>query len=635
MRESAMSQDGFKRKLAAILSADVEGYSRLMDDDEEATIRTLTSYRIALSDLIQQYRGRVVDTTGDNLMAEFTSVVDAVNCAVEIQRELAERNAELHYNRKMEFRIGVNLGDVIEEEGRIYGDGVNIAARVETMAEAGGICITGRAYDQVANKLGLEYENLGEHRVKNISTPIRVYRVLSYPGATAHRVVRAKKVVRHKWRLITVTLSSILILVIAALAIWENYFHLPHVELAVAEDNVFNLPKGPKVAVLPFDNMSGNTEQDYLSDGLTENIITGLSGYPKLFVIARNSSFFYKGKPVNVQQVAKELGVRYVIEGSVQKTENRLRITVQLIDAVAGHHMWAERYDRELKDIFEIQDQITMQVIRALAVELTEGDQFRTRLKRPANIEAFIKLLKALELYRQSNKEDNARARQLIKESIQLDPHQPESYLIMALTYLEDIWFGSESPLFSFAQASNNLKKAMDLDNNNSDAYTVLSYLFTMKRDHEKAIVAAKQAITLNPSSADAYLGLGSALYFSNKPKEAIDYLKKAIRLNPMPPSDYYLFLGHCYLGLERFAEALEVYKKAAEIAPVNLYAHLGLAVTYVNMGREHEAREAALKVLSIDPDFSINADRKASPNKNRDAVKRFYEAARKAGLPD
>jgi adenylate cyclase len=630
-----MADEGFKRKLAAILSADVEGYSRLMDDDEEATVRTLTSYRTAIADLVQQFRGRVVDTPGDNILADFISVVDAVNCAVEIQRELAERNAELPYNRKMAFRIGINLGDVIEEEGRIYGDGVNIAARMEGMAEAGGICISGRAYDQVANKLGLEYENLGEHQVKNISTPIRVYRVLSYPGAAAHRVIQAKKVVRHKWRIIAIALSVIMILAIAAVAIWENYFHLPHVEMVAAEDKVFNLPKGPKVAVLPFDNMSGDPEQDYLSDGLTENIITGLSGYPKLFVIARHSSFFYKGKSVNVQQIAKELGVRYMIEGSVQKTENRLRITVQLIDAVAGHHMWAEKYDRDLNDIFEIQDEITMQVIRALAVELTEGNQFRTRLKRPGNIEAFIKLLKALELWRQSNKEDNVHARQLIKESIQSDPQQPESYLIMALTYLDDIWYGSESPLFSFAQASKNLKKAMTLDNNNSDAFIVLSYLLTMKRDHEEAIAAAKQAITLNPSAADAYFGLGIAFFFSSKPKEALDYLKKAIRLNPMPPSDYYLILGHCYRGLERFAEALEVYKKAVEIAPGNIYAHLGLAVLYIFMGRDHEARAAASQVLSIDPDFSVNAVRKASPHKDRDGEESYYEAARKAGLPD
>jgi adenylate cyclase len=506
---------------------------------------------------------------------------------------------------------------------------------VEALAEAGGISISGRAYDQVANKLGLEYENLGEHQVKNISTPIRVYRVLSHPGAAAHRVIKAKKTVRHKWRIIAITSSVILILVIAAVVIWEHYFDLPIVEMPAAEDKVFNLPEGPKVAVLPFDNLSADPGQEYLSDGFTENIITGLSGLPKLFVIARHSSFSYKGESVKVQQVAKELAVRYVIEGSVQRTENRLRITVQLIDAVTGNHMWAEKYDRDLNDIFEIQDEITMQVIRALAVELTEGDQFRTRLKRPANIEAFIKLLKALELYRQSNKEDNIHARELIKESIQLDPQQPESYLIMALTYLEDIWFGSESPLFSFAQASNNLKKAMALDKNNSDAYSVLSYLLIMKRDHEEAIAAAKKAIALNPSAADAYLGLGHALFFSSKPKEALDYLKKAIRLNPMPPSDYYLILGHCYRSLERFTEALEVYKKAVEIAPSNIYAHLGLAVLYIFMGRDHEARAAASKVLRIDPDFSLNAIRKASPHKDQDGEDSYYEAARKAGLPE
>ncbi|NIM93289.1 MAG: guanylyl cyclase, partial [Anaerolineales bacterium] len=299
-----MTTKGIKRKLSAILSADVKEYSRLISQDEIGTIRTLTAYKEAMSSLIQQYKGRMVDSPGDNLLAEFGSVVDAVNCAVEIQRELAERNAELPSARQMEFRIGVNLGDVVEEEGRIYGDGVNIASRVERLAEGGGICISGMAYDQVANKLGLEYENLGEHQVKNISTPIRVYRVLSYPGAAAHRVIQAKVFVRRKWRKIALALSVILILAIAAVAIWEHYFHLPHVEMVATEDEVFNLPKGPKVAVLPFNNMSGDPEQEYLSDGLTENIITGLSGCPKLFVIARHSSFSYKGKSVNVQQVA-------------------------------------------------------------------------------------------------------------------------------------------------------------------------------------------------------------------------------------------------------------------------------------------------------------------------------------------
>jgi len=629
-----MTKEGFKRKLTAILSADVEGYSRLMDDDEEATVRTLTSFRTTIADLVEQYRGRVVDSPGDNILSEFISVVDSLNCAVEIQRELAERNAEFPDNRRMEFRIGVNLGDVIEEKGRIYGDGVNIAARVETMAEAGGISISGRAYDHVENKLDLEYEYLGEQKVKNITRPIRIYRVLSYPGAAAHRVIQVKKAVRHKWRIIAVALSSLLILAIAAVVIWENYFHLPPVELAAIEDKEFNLPQGPKVAVLPFDNMSGDPEQNYLSDGLTENIITGLSGCPKLFVIARHSSFAFKGKSMKVQQVAKELRVRYVIEGSVQKTENRLRITVQLIDAVTGHHMWAEKYDRDLRDFFEIQDEITIQIIKALAVKLTEGDQARIWLNRPANLEAFIKLFKAYELYRQQNKEDNIRARQLIEESIQLDPQLPESYLLLATTYLEGLWFG-ESSLLSFAQASKNLKKAMLLDKNNSDAYIVLGYLLAMKRNHEEAIAAAKKAITLNPNSADAYFELGCALYWSSRSEEAINYVQKAIRLNPMPPTIYIHRIGLCYLDLDRFEEALKYFKKVIEISPDFLWAHYNLAVTYINMGRETEARAAALKVLSIDPDFSVDAVEKASPHKDRERVRRRCEAARKAGLPE
>jgi TolB-like protein/class 3 adenylate cyclase len=347
-----MTEQGFKRKLAAILSADVKDYSRMMRDDEDSTIRMLTNYRSAISNLIQKFRGHVVDAIGDNMLAKFASVVDAVNCAVEIQRELAERNAELPDERKMDFRIGVNLGDVVEEEGRIYGDGVNIAARMEGLAEAGGVCISGSVHDSVESKLGLEYEFLGEKEVKNIDKPVRAYRVLTFPGAAAHRVVQAKVAVGKKWRKLAIVAAGVLVVVVAAAALWNRYFRYPAVGKASVENMAYPLPEKPSIAVLPFANMSDDPGKEYLSDGITEQIITSLSKIPRLFVISRTSTFTYKDKPVKVQQVAEELGIRYVLEGSVQQSGAKIRITAQLIDALTGRHIWAKRYERNYKDLW-------------------------------------------------------------------------------------------------------------------------------------------------------------------------------------------------------------------------------------------------------------------------------------------
>jgi TolB-like protein/class 3 adenylate cyclase len=338
-----MAEQGFKRKLTAILSADVVGYSRLMEDNEEATIRALTTYRNSMSTLIQKHGGRVVDMTGDNLMAEFSSVVDAIKCSVETQKEISERNANLPDNRQMLFRIGVNLGDIVEEDDRIYGDGVNIAARLEGLAEAGGICISGTAYDQLKNKLQLGYQYLGEHSVKNIAAPVRVYKVLMEPEAAGKIIGEKRKTKR--WMAAAAT-----VVLFIGLAGWYLFIQqTKRIEPASMEKMAFPLPEKPSIAVLPFDNMSKDPEQAYLADGLSEEIITALSSVPNLFVIARNSSFTYKGKPVKVQQVSEELGVRYILEGSVRKAENRLRINAQLIDALKGHHLWAESFDRVLK----------------------------------------------------------------------------------------------------------------------------------------------------------------------------------------------------------------------------------------------------------------------------------------------
>ncbi len=340
-----------KRKLSAIFSADVKGYSRLMGDDEAATVRTLTAYRQIITSLIEKHRGRVVDSPGDNLLAEFASVVDAVESAAEIQKELKVQNADLPEGRKMEFRVGINMGDVIEEGDRIYGDGVNIAARMEALAEAGGICISGKVHAEVKNKLGFAHEYLGEQEVKNISEPVHAYRVLMEPGAagTESAPIPARRNQR-RWAVA----AAVAIVILGGAAVWNFYLRPPPIEPASVEKMAFPLPEKPSIAVLPFTNLSGDKKQDYLGDGLTENIITALSQLPEMFVIARTSTFKYKDKAMKVQKVAEDLGVRYVLEGSVQKSGDQVRITAQLIDAIKGNHLWAKSYDREFKDVDRI-----------------------------------------------------------------------------------------------------------------------------------------------------------------------------------------------------------------------------------------------------------------------------------------
>ena len=358
-----MAQDKFKRKLTTIFSADVAGYSRLMGEDEAATVKTLEQYKGIMSELIHQHRGRVVDSPGDNLLAEFTSVVDAVQCAVATQKELQARNAELPENRRMQFRIGVNLGDVIEEESRIYGDGVNIAARLESLADPGGICVSKTAFDQIETKLPFGYEYLGEQSVKNIAKAVGAYRVLMEPRVTVSGA-RAPKV--PFWRHKTVLPSAMVALVaIIGVGVWNFYWRAPKIEPASKEKMAFPLPDVPSIAVLPFVNRSEDPKQEFLCDGMTEDIITALSKVPNMFVIARNSTFTYKGKPVKVKQVSEELGVRYVLEGSLQRSGDRLRIIVQLIDALTGNHLWADKFDGALEQVFDLQDQITASVIGA------------------------------------------------------------------------------------------------------------------------------------------------------------------------------------------------------------------------------------------------------------------------------
>ncbi len=430
-----MSAVNLKRKLAAILSADVEGYSRLMSEDEVGTIRTVNSYKEVMTALIRQYSGRVVDAPGDNLLAEFASVVDAVNCAVEIQRELAERNETLPAKQQMHFRIGVNLGDIVEEEERIYGDGVNIAARLESLCDGGGICISGTVFEHVENKLDLKFIDLGKHKVKNILKPIHVYRLITSDEPRG-----------------------------------------PAMNLTL------DLPEKPSIAVLPFVNLSGDPENEYISDGLTENIIGGLSKIPEMFVIASNSSFTYKGKSVKVQQVAEDLGVRYVLEGSIQKSVDQLRVTAQLVDALQGHHLWSEKYDRKMVNLFSVQDDITLNIVIALQVKLTEGEQAIIH-HSTESLEAWALAVKANGLLRTYAREDIASSRELFKKAVEIDPNYAYAWTLLGWTYRIDGVYNSAyyDRDKSFERASRMAEKALSIDDKSSYVHALLSALYLCK----------------------------------------------------------------------------------------------------------------------------------------------------------
>ena len=630
-----MADQGFKRKLSAILSADVEGYSRLMGEDEEATIRTLTTYRELMSTLIHKHRGRVVDTPGDNLLAEFGSVVDSVRCAVEIQEELRMRNAELPENRRMVFRIGINLGDVVEEEERIYGDGVNIAARVEGLAEGGGICISGTVYDSIKNKLTLSYESIGEHTVKNIKEPVRVYRMRVGPEVETQQESGPKR-----WTRPALAAVIAIILIVGGVMIWNYYFRLPSVEAADPEKMAHPLPEKPSIAVLPFDNLSGDPEQEYIVDGITENITMALSRIPELFVIARNSTFTYKGKPTKVKQVAEELGVRYVLEGSVQKSGERFRITGQLIDAIKGHHVWAESYDRELKDIFVLQDEITIKIISAIDKKLLKGGELTVHnsTSDTKNLQAYLKILEARRHLELATPGDIALARKLSEEAISLDPEYPPPYNVIAWSHMMDVRLGkSKSPRDSINKAFELAQKLISMDNSNPGAHSMMGNVYLIKREYEKAIAEFEKAVALDPNWAQGFMWLAESLTTTGRPQEAIPLLKKSMRLSPLSQRHAGMCLwrlGRAYYANGQYEQAIPELKKAIEIRP-HIYAiHLDLVATYIYFGREEEARATAAEVMRINPKFSLELWAKRIVVYNDQSLQdRFIGSLRKAGL--
>ena len=437
-----MSAEKPKRKLAAILSAGAVEYGRLMGEDEARTLQTLKGHRQAMGLLVEKHQGRVVDTRGGDLLAEFASVVDALECAVGIQKELKGRNEELPKERRMPFRIGIHLGEVTEEEGKVQGVGVDVASRLQDLADQGAICISGSSYDKVKGHWRAGFESLGERRIQNIADPVRAYRVLTEPEKTGKWYDRTGLLsyLEKRLDLVKVIIAAISV-VIGIVGLWHSYFRAvpPPVPVAPAQRVAPPLPDKPSIAVLPFENMTGDPKQEYFTDGFTEQIITSLSKIPALFVISRNSTFTYKGKPVKVQQVSEELGVRYVLEGSVQKSSNRIRINVQLIDAISGQHVWAESYDRDLKDIFGLQDEVILKITSAMSVNLTAGEQARAWAEGTKSLEAYLKLMQGREYLRKGNRESIALARRMAEEAIALDPKYAEAYALLGATHMGEV----------------------------------------------------------------------------------------------------------------------------------------------------------------------------------------------------
>jgi adenylate cyclase len=615
-----------ERRLAAILAADIVSYSRLMGEDEEATLSALKSHREALVDpKIAEHHGRIVKTTGDGMLVEFPSVVEAVSCAVEIQTGMAERNAKLAEDRRMLFRIGINLGDVIVENGDLYGDGVNVAARLEALAKPGGICVRRTVRNQVRDKLSLDFEDMGEIPVKNIARPIRVFRILTEMEAPTPTK-------RSEWPwLKPVAIATVLlaITVVGAgvwLTTWRNDMKTPPISSKAYETSI---------AVLPFDNMSGDLEQDYFSDGITEDLITDISRISGLFVIARNTMFTYKGRAVNVQEVGRELGVRYILEGSVRKAGDQVRINAQLIDVEHGQHLWSDRFDRHLTDIFALQDEITRKIVTALAVELTGDEEIRLGRATQVDPEAYDMLLRGLEHYRRYTQASNADAREFFKKAIALDPQFARAYADLALTYYYDAAFGSGAPEEPIGKAAAYAQMALDLDDSLPQLHFALSDIYRMQGRHDDAIAAARRAIALDPNYADGYGVLGLSLIYAGEPEAGLEAIREAMRLNPRHPFFYVQNLGHAYFLMGQYEKAVPTFERVIERNPHFLQAHLLLAAAYSYLGRTEDAEWEVAEVETLSPGFSIKQELVRAQYKRPADLERYIGGLRKAGLPE
>jgi len=596
-----------ERKLTAILCADVYGYSRLMGENEKATLYALTSNRKIIDSLIEQHRGRFVNSAGDSVLAEFASVVNAVECAVEIQTALKSENAGLSPERRMEFRIGVNLGDVMVEGEQIYGDGVNVAARLESLAEPGGICISATVRDHIKNKLTLNYSDLGEQRVKNIAETVRVFRVL--PNGTVAAAQGTRRIPCSYWRGGALSLSGLAIIVGTVVLVQHVSLKPPHTVASIPphQKPALPLPDKPSIAVLPFTNMSNDPQQEYFSDGLTEDLITDLAKVPGLFVVARNSVFTYKGKPVKVDQVGRELGVRYVLEGSARKADGEVRITAQLVDASNGFHLWAEHYDEPLHNIFKVQDEIRQKIVFALKVKLSPEEQKRFRYFPTDNMEAYELVSRGVPLIGHFTRETTTEARQLCEQANVLDPNYSAAYWCRAQAYIVEWMWGWNVAPQVVDQAFALAQQAVALDDSSPLAHAGLGDAYKIRRQLNKAIIEAQRSVSLGPSCSVCFGELAEHLMCTGRPAEALEFLDKALRLDPVfYHADYQFDVAIIHLTVGKRDQAIDEIKQVLVHQPDFTLAHGVLAITYSKMGKKQEARDEAAKWLKLAKPLTI-----------------------------
>jgi adenylate cyclase len=628
------------RKLAAIMFTDIVGFSRQMGSNEARTLRLLDVHNQTIRHAVTEHHGTVIKTIGDAFLVDFPSVVHAVQCAQQIQAQFRAHNTEKDKPEQIHVRIGIHLGDIVQKEGDVFGDGVNIASRLQGLAEPDTVCISDVVYRDVAKKVDLgTVVSLGRPKLKNIAQRFTVYALLSEPPQGLWRAfqIQRLKLSRRVGTVVFVLVSVsvvilggiVLLLSPSLLTLITRYSSLVTQEAQPP----LPLPDKPSIVVLPFINLSKDPEQEYFSDGLTEDLTSDLSQISSLFVIARNSAFTYKGKSVKAQDVSKELGVRYVVEGSVRKADNQVRINAQLIDATTGGHIWSERYDRPFKDIFALQDEITQQIVVNLNAEVRQVELERVRRTPTSNLTAYDYLLRGWELRQRFTKEANIQARQMYEKALELDPTYALAYVALGWTYhLEWAWQWSQDPqtlerYFTLAQ------RALVLDGSLPQAHMLLSQAYLWKRQHELAIAEAEQAVALNPNDVWGYHLLAETLNFSGKPEEALGAAEKAMRLDPRNRELYLVEIGFAYRWMGRYEEAITALKRVLARYPNILGAHAELAACYSELGREEEARAEAAEVLRISPNFSLESMKQGLPIKEPAVLERQLAALRKAGL--